>query len=134
MMNILFSKITSVMLAAALMPLPVGMITGAVGAQELPSTSAASCEVPNAPATTAYAAPAERPSIAAMYDLSGVTSVKVDIDQAGAVVSTSVAKSSGIPMLDQAAVAAARASTFRPEIRDCAPIAGSYLFMVDFSG
>jgi hypothetical protein len=36
-------------------------------------------------------------------------------------------------LLDQAALRAARASTYRAEIRDCVSVGGSYLFAVDFT-
>ena len=85
------------------------------------------------PASTLYSAPAEMPQIAALYRLSGRAGVQIDLDKAGNVIDMAIAQSTGDGVLDEAALSAARASKFAPEIRNCAPVAGSYLFVVDFS-
>jgi TonB family protein len=91
------------------------------------------CDVPNVHATTTYAADPETPPIIAMMRLTGTTEVQVDLDATGTIVGTAVAKSSGIPALDRVALRAAQNSVFRPEVDDCQPVGGSYLFIVDFS-
>jgi TonB family protein len=60
--------------------------------------------------------------------------VQVDIDAEGHVLNASVLKTSGVYGLDQAAIRAAKGSTFQPEITNCAGVAGSYVFEVDFPG
>lgn len=61
------------------------------------------------------------------------TDVRVDLDATGAIIGTAVMRSSGDTLLDHAAIKAARASSFQPEVRDCTPVGGSYLFVVNFS-
>ncbi len=46
--------------------------------------------------------------------------------------SASIYESTGYLQLDRAAIAAARASRYAPEERDCKTVSGSYLFVVDF--
>ena len=90
------------------------------------------CNQPDVSAATAYAAPAALPEIATALNVNGTTYVRVDLDAGGGVRETSVWRSSGVPLLDRAAVKAAQESRFQPEIRNCAPVAGTYLFVVEF--
>jgi periplasmic protein TonB len=60
--------------------------------------------------------------------------IRVDLSDTGAVLAAIVARSTGNPRLDEAARLAALHSTYAPEIADCKPRAGSYLFRVDFTG
>jgi TonB family protein len=113
-------------LAAAALTLSIA------AAYHAPASAAAVCETPNVPARTILAAEAEIPALAASWQLFGTTQVQVDLDTSGDVLGASVLKTSGTPLLDQAAVEATRASKFQPEIRDCEPVAGSYIFIVDF--
>jgi TonB family protein len=119
--------------AAAVTFAPFASAVTPAAAQALNPAASASCSTPDVPASTTYAALAETPAIATQYQLTGTTLVKVELEPNGSIRDASVAKSSGAPILDMAAVAAAKASTFSPEIRDCAPVAGSYLFQVDFT-
>jgi TonB family protein len=132
-MNSLSTRITTFMTAAVLTLVPLAVTTAAAGAQELPASSAM-CQEPNAPATTEFGAIPEWPavSIEEQDELTGTTYVRVDLDATGAIIGTAVAKTSGVPLLDRAAIKAARASSFQPEVRDCTPVGGSYLFVVDF--
>ena len=50
----------------------------------------------------------------------------------GRVVATRI-QSSPSPVLNAPAIAAARGSRFRTEIKDCAPVAAGYIFSVEFS-
>jgi TonB family protein len=59
--------------------------------------------------------------------------VEVFLDEKGAVVDTTVIQPSPYPALDQAAIAAVRHSTFRPEISFCKPIPSTYLFQTEFN-
>ena len=60
--------------------------------------------------------------------------VKVILTETGAVESVSVYRSSGSKSLDAATMEAARTSTYRPEVRACKAVPGSYLFRADFTG
>ncbi len=62
-----------------------------------------------------------------------VVLVTVTIDATGKVVSTQVARSSGIPTLDAAAVEAATKSTYSPKVVDCKTVDGSYSFAAQFN-
>ena len=118
--------------AFALLPL---LITPA-GAQTLaPNANINACAVPNAQARTIVAQVPEIPSALQSAGLtSGTTMVQVDIDGEGRVVNAAVLKTSGVYGLDQAALRAAKESTFQPQITNCVGVAGSYIFEVDFPG
>ena len=92
------------------------------------------CAVPNVDAKTINTADAEYPEIAAQQGAVGTSKIKVTLDAEGHVVTVDLAKSAGLPALDEAAKRAARASTYSPEIVNCVKTAGSYLFQVDFTG
>lgn len=111
----------------ALLPLFAGAVPG--GAQTAP---AAACTAADVPASTTNAVQPDTPALSALYHLSGTAYVQVDLDAGGAILGTSIAKTSGYYALDRAALEAARESTFQPAIHDCAPVAGSYLYVVDF--
>jgi protein TonB len=91
------------------------------------------CAVPNKDATTTRAVEPEYPEMAKQQGVVGVTQVKVSLSATGSVQGVAVYKSSGNAALDQAALSAARASAYAPEVENCQPIAGSYLFRADFT-
>lgn len=123
-----FAKIASVAAIAAL-------TAAAPAAAQTVAPSAESCAAPNSQAATITAAAAEIPnSLQAAGVTTGTAAVQVDIDAEGHVLNASIAKSSGVYGLDQAALRAARESTFQPQVTNCAGVAGSYLFEVDFPG
>jgi len=64
----------------------------------------------------------------------GTARVKVSLSASGAVQSISIYKSSGYPDLDEASLAAAKASTYAPEVEQCFSVDGAYLFRADFRG
>ena len=130
-MNHVFAKFTRLTVAAFLALAPLTATIAPAGAQGINVDN--SCNTPNVQASTAYAAVADRPNVADEMHLTGTTLVQVDLDDTGALVSAEVAKSSGVGVLDRAALAAARASKFTPAIQNCTPTAGSYLFEVDFN-
>lgn len=92
------------------------------------------CANPNADATTTQAVEPDYPDIARQQGAVGTTQVKVSLDAAGHVLDASVQKSAGNAALDQAAVKAAKASSFAPETVNCVKTAGSYIFRADFTG
>ena len=96
------------------------------------ATPSAQSEICSAPARTVYSALAEMPSMRYFDNATGTANIQVDIDKTGNMLAASVLKSSGDTLLDRSALAAAHASTFAPEMRDCSPVAGSYVFIVDF--
>jgi TonB family protein len=98
-----------------------------------PATVGASISTCSAPAAIADAAPADLPAIAAGQHVTGITGVLIVLDARGRLTGQSVLASSGNRYLDRAALAAARLSRFRAEVRDCAPVGGTYAFVVDFT-
>jgi TonB family protein len=99
----------------------------------LPTPSPLACGRPDVASATLSAAEPEMPALAQQQGISGTVEVIVSLDAASRVVATRV-RSSPSGVLNAAAVAAARASLFRTEVRDCAPISADYVFRVDFSG
>ena len=93
------------------------------------------CANPNADAAI-KGSPVEPdyPEIAKEQGLTGTTLVKVSLDASGAVVSATVNKSAGSPALDNAAIAAAKATSYVAETVNCVKTAGSYIFRADFTG
>jgi Gram-negative bacterial TonB protein C-terminal len=63
---------------------------------------------------------------------SHVVEVQVFLTDDGTAAGAAVYKSSGVPDLDQATVEAALESTYKPEIRDCRAMGGTYIFRADF--
>ena len=127
------SKLAGLATVVVIAVMPLVATTAQAGAADLTPASPSICDSRNAPASASYTASAETPTMAKTLDLTGETLVQVNLDPTGAILDTIVAKSSGVPLLDRAALAAAQASSFQPEIRDCSPVAGSYLFVVDFT-
>ena len=71
------------------------------------------------------------PPIAAQQGILGTVHVVVSLDADSRVVGTRI-QSSPSAVLNAAALAAARQSTFQAEVRGCRPIAGDYIYSVDF--
>ncbi|HTV74705.1 MAG TPA: TonB family protein [Candidatus Acidoferrales bacterium] len=102
-------------------------------AMPTPAPTGPSCSEPHVGASTKNTVQPEYPEIAREQGAVGTTEVQVTLDERGGVVAVAVAQSSGNKALDEAALAAARASTFSPEIDDCQPVGGTYLFRADFT-
>lgn len=90
------------------------------------------CSTPDAPAAIAGAPFFEMPRIAEQQGVSGVSEVKIDLSQSGALTAESLAVSSGNRWLDAAAMRSARMSYFVPELKHCDHVSGSYLYEVAF--
>lgn len=58
--------------------------------------------------------------------------VAVAVDALGKVQGARIVQSSSIGVLDEAAINAAKGSTYAPAEKDCAPAAGTYMFRVTF--
>jgi TonB family protein len=97
-----------------------------------PMPTPLSCARPDVPAVTLHAAEPDTPIIAQQQGISGTVSVVVSLDAQSRVVATRI-QSSPSAALNAAALAAARGSHFRTEIKDCAPVAADYIFSVEFS-
>lgn len=65
--------------------------------------------------------------------IAATAQVQVTLDDRGRVTDAHIYASSGTMSLDRAAVLAARRSTYAPQVVDCQPTGGSYLFKVDFT-
>jgi len=91
------------------------------------------CSNPNVEAKTVVAVAPERTTDDFSAGTNSTAMIKVDLDANGRVTGASVYASTGSLELDRAALDAARASTYAPEMRDCQAVPGSYLFKVEFS-
>jgi TonB family protein len=108
---------------------------GVIGQPVAPPTEAPgpACSDPNVEAKTVVAVAPERTTDDFTAGTSTTAMIKVNLDASGRVTGVSVYASTGSLELDQAAMRAARESTYSPEMRDCQAVAGSYLFKVEFS-
>lgn len=106
-------------------PLPAGTAEPAS-----PATTA--CTTPNSPARAVRTIQPTTPTNARQLNISGEVFVTVTLDAQSRVVSAAIAKSPNA-LLDDAALAAARASTFQTAVVNCKPVGGSFSFLVDFS-
>jgi periplasmic protein TonB len=104
----------------------------AVTPTPLPTPTPLSCARPDVPAATLHAAEPDTPIIAQQQGIFGTVSVVVSLDVQSRVIATRI-QSSPSAALNAAALAAARGSRFRTEIKDCAPVAADYIFSVEFS-
>jgi TonB family protein len=97
------------------------------------ATHGASCTAESAPARIVRSSVADAPAIAKLDRLSGTAVVRVDLSDAGNVVGTYVARSSGSALLDRSALATAKMQAYAPETQACRAIAGSYAVEVEFA-
>jgi outer membrane biosynthesis protein TonB len=97
-----------------------------------PTPTPLTCARPNVPASTLRAAEVDTPPIAQAQGISGTVGVVVSPDAQSRVVATRV-QSSPSALLNAAALATARGSQFRTEVRNCEPVAADYLFSVEFT-
>jgi TonB family protein len=74
----------------------------------------------------------EMPPSALRDSASGAVEVNVFVNESGAVTNVIVSKSGGRKDFDDAAMGAARTSLYSPAVRDCKPVAGTYLYTVTF--
>jgi TonB family protein len=66
------------------------------------------------------------------YGLHGTVVVRVNLTSTGLLASEELYQSSGDVWLDRAGMDSARLTHFTPEMVGCRPVAGSYLYEVDF--
>ncbi len=96
-------------------------------------TPKATCDRPDVAARTVLVADPEMPDMARQRNVTGTVDVRVDLSETGAVRAVSIAHTPDV-VLDEAALDAARRTTYAPEIVDCKAQSGSYLFRVEFDG
>lgn len=91
------------------------------------------CSNPNVDASVITPMTPDYPDVARDLGLGPVTAlVAVTIDAHGSPRDLKILKSSGNAAIDQAALRAARQTSYAPKIANCAPVEGTYLFHADF--
>ena len=107
--------------------------TPAVRAPKPVGYAPAICESRVTPPSTVAAYQPDMPDVAMVKKWRGETTVLVTVDVDGRAVDAQTQTSSGHPELDLLAEDAARRSRFTAGTFDCAPVVGSYLFVVAFT-
>lgn len=97
-----------------------------------PTPAKPSCTVPNQDASVVNKVDPDYPDAARQVSATGTARIRVDLSPTGTVTNVAVYQSAGNASLDQAAMKAARESTYSPEIVDCQKTAKSYLFLATF--
>lgn len=100
-------------------------------AQETVATPSPTCAILNAEARMITGVAPITPTAA--KEVTGQVVVVVSLDANSSVVGAAISKTP-TALVNDAALAAARASTFQTRIVDCRPVAGRFLFLVDFTG
>lgn len=95
-------------------------------------TAKPQCANPNVKARTVNPVTPDTPEMARQQGATGVAQVEVDLSATSKVVAAKIYKSAGNQSLDQAAVSAAKQSTFQTDIINCVPQAASYIYVVEF--
>jgi hypothetical protein len=89
------------------------------------------CAVHDLPATTLRAVEPDTPIQALNANISGTVQVLVSLDADSRVSGATIQKSSSV-VLNDAALASARHSTYRTALHDCKPVPSQYIFAVEF--
>lgn len=98
-----------------------------------PGTPKPSCATPYQDATATQTVTPDYPDSAREMGLGEVqVAVQVTIGPSGNLMDAKIAQSSNNMAIDQAALSAARSSTYAPKIVNCQPVVGTYLFRVTF--
>jgi TonB family protein len=97
----------------------------------VPTPTPLACAVPNADARTLNAAQPETPPLAQQQGITGEVVVTVTLDADSHLTNAAIARSPS-PLLNNAALQAARQSSFKTRIVACKPVADTYNFIVDF--
>jgi TonB family protein len=92
----------------------------------------AACARPHVPARVVQTVEPQTPDVAQQQGIQGTVNVEVSLDEQSRVVAMSVI-SSPSAVLNPAALAAARATVFQTEIRNCKPVAEKFVFAVSFN-
>ncbi len=98
-----------------------------------PGTPKPACRNPFQDATVVQQVSPDYPESARSLGLGQVTvQVKVTVSPSGSLIGASIFQSGNNMSLDQAALSAARQSTYSPKVVNCEPVTGDYLFKVTF--
>jgi TonB family protein len=120
--------------STAAAPVPVSAATAAPAPPPTdPPTKPPSCANPNVEATTTNAVAPDTPPIAQQQGITGTVNVLINLDANSKIVGTPTVQSSPSQLLNAAAIKAAEESTFRTEIKNCEPVAATYIFSVEFN-
>jgi periplasmic protein TonB len=110
-----------------------GTQNGVPAGQGTAAPAKATCATPYADATMRSMVTPEYPQAAKEAGFGDATVlIEVSIGPSGSLVGASVYKSSGNMSIDQAALRAARESTYNPKFVNCTPSSGNYIFHADF--
>jgi len=101
--------------------------------EAVPPTPRPSCAKPHVDAQIVRAVEPEYPALAQQQGLIGTAQIEVTLAETGAIIDAHVYAGSGSRVLDDAALAAAKRSTYSSEIDDCKNVGGSYLFRAEFT-
>lgn len=112
----------------------VAVVPPALPAASPPAVRASfgACVRPNVPAFIVRGEPPVTPPEALRQEIQGKVDVAVSLDALSHVTAVRIA-STPSALLNSAALEAARHSAFQTAIRDCQPIAGDYIYSVDFA-
>jgi TonB family protein len=91
-----------------------------------------SCAQPNVDAHVVNPVNPETPAIAQQQGITGEVTVLLSLDENSKIVSATVVKTPSA-ILNNAALASARQSTFKTKVVNCKPVADSYRFIVEFA-
>jgi TonB family protein len=97
-----------------------------------PSVAPTNGPIPTSEGTFKYRAPLDYPEIAIQQHIEGTAVVLVTIGADGALISATIAVSSGNANLDEAALKAARASLYTPYLANGVPTEQQYKIVYDF--
>lgn len=112
-------------------PIATAIASAMPGTPEPTPTPKPACSVPNVAATTVSVVSPSVPDEVGS-DVDAQAQVRVTLQPDGSVEAAQIYRTTGNGLLDREAMRAARASTYRAEIRDCVAVRGDYLFTVDF--
>ncbi|HZO92504.1 MAG TPA: energy transducer TonB [Candidatus Baltobacteraceae bacterium] len=101
-------------------------------ATPIPVPKPGACARPNVPATTIHAAEPITPPVGQEQGIAGDVQVAVSLNENSQVTAVRILSSPSV-VLNEAALNAARASTFQTEIRNCIPIPADYIFTASFT-
>lgn len=89
------------------------------------------CARPNAEAAVDFAL-FDTPTIAMLQGVSGTTTLRIALDENGALRSASLVQSSGNVWIDRSAMSTAYTSVFNPKIQNCDRVSSAYLYQLSY--
>ena len=111
-----------------------GVVTTVPNTEVSNPTQTPSCPDPNRDAVASNVVSPEYPDSVGGTGLGKVAVlVAVTIDASGSVSDARISQSSGNGLVDQAALRAARDSSYKPQLVNCVPSPGTYIFRAEFA-